>query len=69
LATVIAYVDGFNLYHGLRAKYQHRYLCLDPGRLVQRIRPADHILAVRYFPPWSGTTVPRWPGRRTTCPR
>jgi len=49
LATVIAYVDGFNLYHGLRAKYQHRYLWLDLERLVQRIRPADHILAVRYF--------------------
>jgi len=49
LATVIAYVDGFNLYHGLRAKYQHRYLWLDLQRLVQRIRPADDILAVRYF--------------------
>jgi len=49
LATVIAYIDGFNLYHGLRAKYQHRYLWLDLQRLVQRIRPADDILAVRYF--------------------
>ena len=49
MATVIAYIDGFNLYHGLRAKYQHRYLWLDLERLVQRIRPADHILAVRYF--------------------
>jgi hypothetical protein len=49
LATVIACVDGFNLYHGLRAKYQHRYLWLDLERLVRRIRPADDILAVRYF--------------------
>jgi len=49
LATVIAYVDGFNLYHGLHDKYQRRYLWLDLLRLVQRIRPHDHILAVRYF--------------------
>jgi hypothetical protein len=49
LATVIAYVDGFNLYHGLHDKYERRYLWLDLLRLVQRIRPQDHILAVRYF--------------------
>jgi NYN domain len=49
LATVIAYVDGFNLYHGLRDKYRRRYLWLDLAHLIQRIRPADHIVAVRYF--------------------
>jgi hypothetical protein len=49
LAAVIAYVDGFNLYHGLHAKYQRRYLWLDLLRLVQRIRPQDDVLAVRYF--------------------
>jgi hypothetical protein len=42
-------VDGFNLYHGLHAKYQRRYLWLDLLRLVGRIRPQDEILAVRYF--------------------
>jgi hypothetical protein len=26
VATVIAYVDGFNLYHGLRDRYRRRYL-------------------------------------------
>lgn len=49
MATVIAYVDGFNLYHGLHAKYQRRYLWLDLEHLVQRIRPKDRIVAVRYF--------------------
>jgi len=47
LATVIAYVDGFNLYHGLRAKYQHRYLWLDLERLVQRIRAAARSRSAR----------------------
>jgi hypothetical protein len=49
VATVIAYVDGFNLYHGLHDKYRRRYLWLDLECLVQRLRPNDHIVAVRYF--------------------
>lgn len=49
MATVIAYVDGFNLYHGLHDKYGRRYLWLDLQHLVQRVRPSDQILAVRYF--------------------
>jgi len=49
MATVIAYVDGFNLYHGLHQAYGRRYLWLDLQHLVQRVRPHDQILAVRYF--------------------
>jgi hypothetical protein len=49
VARVIAYVDGFNLYHGLRERFRHRYLWLDLHRLVQRLRPGDTIVAVRYF--------------------
>jgi hypothetical protein len=49
VATVIAYIDGFNLYHGLRDKYRRRYLWLDLGHLLQRLRPNDDVLAVRYF--------------------
>lgn len=49
MATVIAYVDGFNLYHGLRDKYRRRYLWLDLEQLVRRLRPQDGIIAVRYF--------------------
>ncbi len=49
MATVIAYIDGFNLYHGLHDRYQRRYLWLDLERLVQRIRPRDQLAAVRYF--------------------
>jgi hypothetical protein len=49
MTTVIAYIDGFNLYHGLHDKYGRRYLWLDLQHLVQRVRPRDQILAVRYF--------------------
>lgn len=49
MATVIAYVDGFNLYHGLHDRYRRRYLWLDLERLVRRIRPRDQLVAVRYF--------------------
>jgi hypothetical protein len=49
MATVIAYVDGFNLYHGLHQGYGRRYLWLDLEHLIQRVRPHDQTLAVRYF--------------------
>ncbi len=49
VADVIAYIDGFNLYHGLRDRYQHRYLWLDLTKLVRHLRPRDSIVAVRYF--------------------
>jgi hypothetical protein len=49
VASVIAYVDGFNLYHGLRDRYRRRYLWLDLEHLVRRLRPRDHIAAIRYF--------------------
>jgi uncharacterized LabA/DUF88 family protein len=49
VARVIAYIDGFNLYHGLRGKYGRRYLWLDLERLVQRLRRNDEVVAIRYF--------------------
>jgi uncharacterized LabA/DUF88 family protein len=49
VATVAAYIDGFNLYYGMKTKFAHRYLWLDVVRLVQHLRPDDEIVAVRYF--------------------
>jgi uncharacterized LabA/DUF88 family protein len=47
---VIGYVDGLNLYHGVRAKFGRRYLWLDIERLVRSILlPGQHLVAVRYF--------------------
>jgi uncharacterized LabA/DUF88 family protein len=49
VATVVAYIDGFNLYHGLHARYGRRYLWLDLEHLIQRLRPRDEIVSVKYF--------------------
>jgi hypothetical protein len=49
VASVVAYIDGFNLYFGLKRKYGRRYLWLDLVELVRRLRPGDQVLAVRYF--------------------
>ncbi len=49
MTTTIAYIDGFNLYHGLRSKFGRRYLWLDLFALVRQLRPADDLLIVRYF--------------------
>ena len=56
MATVIAYVDGFNLYHGLHDKYHRRYLWLDLERLVQRPTP---------YSSWSCFTDGRGPFRHS----
>jgi uncharacterized LabA/DUF88 family protein len=49
MATVAAYVDGFNLYYGMKSKFGRRYLWLDLVELIRRLRPEDEVLAVRYF--------------------
>ncbi|MFD1540670.1 NYN domain-containing protein [Nonomuraea guangzhouensis] len=46
---VVAYVDGFNLYHGLKSKYGRAYLWLDLVELIRRIRRHDTVIKVRYF--------------------
>lgn len=47
---VIAYVDGFNLYHGLMDKEWGRYRWLDVRSLLAAfVRPPQRLVAVRYF--------------------
>jgi hypothetical protein len=62
---VVAYVDGFNLYHGLKAKHGRRYLWLDLEALVTSLlsqtsgrRPSGT------SPPAFATTRPPWPVNR-----
>jgi hypothetical protein len=46
----IAYVDGFNLYHGVHHLTNRRYLWLDVEPLCRRITPQDHhLVAAKYF--------------------
>lgn len=47
--NVVAYIDGLNLYHGLRSKYGRAYLWLDVAKLAGHIRRDDNILKIRYF--------------------
>ena len=50
LAQVITYVDGFNLYYGLRHAYGRKYLWLDLELLVTRLLTGyQHLERVRYF--------------------
>ena len=47
---VAVYVDGFNLYYGLKAKRWGRYYWLDLVRLAENLlRPGQQLAAVRYF--------------------
>jgi uncharacterized LabA/DUF88 family protein len=50
MTRVVAYVDGFNLYHGLKAGYGRRYHWLDLQELVRGLlRPGQELLEVQYF--------------------
>ena len=47
---VIVYVDGFNLYYGLKCKGWKRYYWLDLQRLAETLLlPGQVLVAVRYF--------------------
>ena len=49
MASVAAYIDGFNLYYGMKSKYRRKYMWLDPVDLIRRLRPKDDVVLVRYF--------------------
>lgn len=48
--NVTVYIDGFNLYHGLRSKHGRNLLWLDLEAVAQRLlRARQQLVAVRYF--------------------
>ena len=50
ISRVIVYIDGFNLYFGLRSKGWRKYYWLDLTRLAQAlIKPGQELEAVHYF--------------------
>ena len=50
MQRVTVYVDGFNLYHGLKSKGWRRYYWLDLRRLAENLlRPGQRLVMVRYF--------------------
>jgi uncharacterized LabA/DUF88 family protein len=50
MTRVIAYIDGFNLYHGLRSKGWRKYYWLDLRALAaSMLKPDQTLEGVRYF--------------------
>jgi uncharacterized LabA/DUF88 family protein len=50
MSRVIAYIDGANLYNGLRKAFGRRYLWLDVEKLMeQTLQPGKRLEAVNYF--------------------
>jgi hypothetical protein len=47
--TVAAYIDGFNLYYGMKSRYGRKHMWLDVVELVRQLRPSDEVEVVRYF--------------------
>jgi hypothetical protein len=47
---IIGYIDGFNLFFGLRDSGLRRYYWLDPGALIRNLlKPHQVLVGVRYF--------------------
>lgn len=47
---VVGYIDGFNLFFGLRDSGLRRYYWLDPAQLVRNLlKPGQSFVGVRYF--------------------
>jgi uncharacterized LabA/DUF88 family protein len=47
---VVVYVDGFNLYNGLKDRYGHRYMWLDLQALAgAMLRSGQELVGVQYF--------------------
>ena len=57
----IVYIDGYNLYHGLRSAYGTRYKWLDVQALSESLlQPGMQLIAVKYFTAITkNTTRPR----------
>lgn len=50
MKRVIAYIDGFNLYFGMRQKGWRRYYWLDVRTLSEKLlKPDQQLVATRYF--------------------
>jgi uncharacterized LabA/DUF88 family protein len=46
---VAAYIDGFNLYYGMKSRFGRRYMWLDVVEMIRQLRPSDDVGVVRYF--------------------
>jgi len=50
MERVITYIDGFNLYFGLKSKGWRRYYWLNPQRLIENLlKPDQKLVFTKYF--------------------
>ena len=50
MRRVIAYIDGFNLYYGLKSKGWNSLLWIDLNRLIQRLlKNNQELVEIKYF--------------------
>jgi len=50
MSNMIVYIDGFNLYHGMKSKYKRKFYWLDIQKLSESFIRNDQILSkVKYF--------------------
>ncbi len=62
----IVYIDGFNLYYGLKSKKFYKYLWLDLYDLSRRITPkGTNLVAVKYFTTRQGTPREKYLRQKT----
>ena len=65
MKRVIFYIDGFNLYHGLKSKSWRRYYWLDVARLASGLlQPDQTLVAARYFTSKIISTGPDGAGKK-----
>jgi len=58
---VMGYIDGFNLYFGLRDSGWERLLWLDPVLLIEKLlKPHQELIGVRYFTARLSGPGPKW---------
>lgn len=64
MERVIAYIDGFNLFFGMRSKGWRRYYWLDPRALARNLlKPRQTLVSTKYFTARISDT-PNDPGKR-----
>lgn len=69
MSELIVYVDGFNLYHGMKAKFGRRLLWLDLVTLSTRLRPKAACSPSNTSRRQSSTTLKPPPDRDSTSAR
>jgi uncharacterized LabA/DUF88 family protein len=66
MTNVITYIDGFNLYHGIKSKYGRKYYWLDVEELSENLLQSGQTLVqVKYFTAMIGKNPPKEKRQRT----